>query len=94
VREAVSNAKSFSNASYDFQNNKSNTINHLPDMSSLQINEDYEFNNKGDDSLSNNYTSSKLRAPPVSKPTSLPDLIEENELEFPAPEPDQPIMVI
>jgi hypothetical protein len=30
----------------------------------------------------------------VSKPTPLPDVIEENEAEFPVPQSNQPILVI
>lgn len=56
----------------------------LPDIKNLNINED---------SNSNFYPMPKYKAIPVSRPTPLPDLVEENETEFPLPQSNQPILV-
>lgn len=64
--------------------NDENLNNYLSKLENLRINED----------LSNNLYQSKYKPIPVSRPTPLPDLIEENENEFPEPQNNQPILVI
>ena len=56
----------------------------LSQLDNLTINEDY---------IKYSYQN-RYKSLPVSRPTPLPDLVEENENEFPEPQNNQPILVI
>ncbi|RMZ94679.1 vinculin isoform X2 [Brachionus plicatilis] len=81
VRECVSSNDLESNR-YSIPNDQ-DLNNQLSQLNYLKINED--FNN-------NSYVP-KYKPLPVSRPTPLPDLIEENENEFPEPQNNQPILM-
>ncbi|CAF0804091.1 unnamed protein product [Brachionus calyciflorus] len=82
VRESVSNQDLTSNRSS--LPNEDDLDSELSNLENLKIDEDMH---------SNGYIMPKYRAIPVSRPTPLPDLIEENENEFPEPQNNQPILL-
>lgn len=78
VRESISSSAGYSRSSMPNDDNLNNQLDYLA------INEDYI----------NNLFQNKYKSLPVSRPTPLPDLVEENETEFPEPQNNQPILVI
>lgn len=82
LRECVSANNETSDRSSFTSNNLNPLAFELPKLEILTLNED-NHNNK-----------IKYKAMPVSRPTPLPDLVEENETELPELDTNQPILVI